>query len=81
MQAIWKSIYIVLYSFLSVGNQCEPGNSLLKHDMKEKWLSLHHAFNFNFVSELYCNNSWQINFVALKVTLTSFQSISKVSQM
>ena len=33
-QAIWKSIYIVLHSFLRAGSQCEPGNSLYMYDTR-----------------------------------------------
>ena len=92
MQAIWKIIYIVvysfmfalsyifpcvlcfvqslvcfvLYSFLCAGGQSEPCYSLFKHFMEEQWFFLHHASNFDFVFELDCDNSWQIDFVIIK---------------
>ena len=87
--AIWKIIYIVIYSFcsvisyslLSAQGQSVPCNSLFKHYVEKKgFFSIKHLILILSLS-LIVTTHGKLILLSLKVTLTSFQSISRVSQI
>ena len=98
MQAIWKIIYIAIYSFLfalpyivSCVLFCS-GSSVLEAKMNHvipclsiKWKSSGSFFIMHLILilslSLIMNFLCKLILLSLKVTMTSFQSISKVSQI